>query len=160
MELKPNEWKNYHHQIYQIYHGIIAVTLVPFALLFLEWDSGAKDVATIEGFYFILFAQLVWPIIYSSWYAWKGEKVQYQLPDEMTVKEKMAEFKRRNLIKYGLLAAGGLIAAGAMWIQPSIIFVIAYFGVLVQYSFLRPSEDKFVRDMRLTKEDRLALHRA
>ncbi len=159
MEVKPAEWKNYHHQIYQIYHGIIAVTLIPFALLFLEWDSGAtKGEGLLEGFLFILFAQIIWVVAFMSWYAWKGSKVQYKLEEEMTVAQKMQEFKKRNLIKYGVLALGGLIAAGAMWIQPFFIFVIAYFAVLVQYSFLRPSEDKFVRDMRLTKEERMSLH--
>ena len=62
----------------------------------------------------------------------------------------MIEFRRKIFKKYGLLALGGFVAAGAMWVQASFIFVMAYFAVLVQYSFLRPSEDKFVRDMRLT----------
>ena len=157
---KTTGWKDYHHQIYQIYHGIIALTLVPFAILFLEWDSGASKGATSpESPFFILIAQLIWVVGYAGWYAWKGEKVQYQLHDEMDVKDKMVEFKKRNLIKYGILASGGLIAAGAMWIQPSFIFVIAYFAVLIQYSLSRPSEDKFVRDMRVTKDERKMLHR-
>ena len=160
MDIKPKDWKDYHHHIYQVYHGIIALTLIPFALLFLEWDSGSnKSADRIEGPFFILFAQLVWVIGYAGWYAWKGEKVQYQLQEGFGIREKMAEFRKRNLMKYGLLAFGGLIAAGAMWIQPSFIFVIAYFAILVQYSFLRPSEDKFVRDMRLTKDERKALHK-
>lgn len=157
MEIKPADWKDYHHQMYQIYHGIIAITLIPFALLFLEWDSGNTE-DTFEGIVFILFAQLIWVVGYLSWYAWKGKGVQYVLNDEMTLSQKMQEFKKRNLIKYGVLAGGGILAAGAMWIAPSFIFVIGYFGVLVQYSFLRPSEDKFVRDMRLTKEERKSLH--
>ena len=107
---------------------------------------------------FIAISQLIWVIVYGSWYAWKGERVKYQLQDDMTLKEKMSEFKKRNLTKYFILAFGGLLAAGAMWVQPSFIFVIAYFALLVQYSFLRPSEDKFVRDMRLTKEERKLLH--
>ena len=157
MDIKPTDWKDYHHQLYQIYHGIIAITLIPFALLFLEWDSGNKE-GSFDGLVFILFAQLIWVVGYLSWYAWKGKKSQYILAEGMTVSQKMREFKKRNLMKYGLLAGGGIIAAGAMWIVPSFIFVIAYFGVLVQYSFLRPSEDKFVRDMRLTKEERKSLH--
>ncbi|MEO9482157.1 MAG: hypothetical protein ABJG47_01870 [Ekhidna sp.] len=159
MEVTPSRWKDYHHQLYQIYHGIIAITLIPFALLFLEWDSTTdKEVHSMTSVFFILFAQLVWVVGYACWYVWKGEKVRYQLKDEMNVGEKMREFKKRNLMKYGILACGGLISVGAMWIQASFIFVIAYFVVLVQYSFLRPSEDKFVRDMRLTKQERKALH--
>lgn len=159
MDKKPISWKDFHHQIYQIYHGIIALTLVPFALLFLEWDSSTEKVDMAgSGVFFVLIVQLVWVVAYACWYAWKGERVQYQLEEGMSVPEKMAEFKKRNLMKYGLLAIGGLIAAGAMWIQPSFIFVIAYFGVLIQYSFLRPSEDKFVRDMKLTKAEREILH--
>lgn len=158
MESKRVKWKNYHHQIYQIYHGMIAVSLVPFALLFLEWDSGSKETEkSLEGIPFLLFAQLVWLVAYLSWYVWKGKKVQYEVSEE-SVEGKMKEFKRKNLMKYGLLALAGFIAAGAMWIEPSFIFVIAYFSVLIQYSFLRPSEDKFVRDMQVSKEERKLMH--
>ena len=88
MESKRLNWKDYHHQIYQIYHGIIAVTLVPFALLFLEWDSGAeKSEDQLEGILFFLFAQLVWFVVYLSWYAWRGKNTQYVLSDEMDLKE-------------------------------------------------------------------------
>lgn len=153
-------WKNYHHQIYQIYHGTIALTLVPFGLFFLEWDTGfEKTAVSYSSPFFILIAQLMWVIGYASWYVWKGEKVEYTIDDEMDVSEKLKEFKRKNLYKYLILAVAGLISVLAMWIQPSFIFVVAYFGVLIQYSFLRPSEDKIVRDMGLSKADRDMLHR-
>ncbi len=86
--------------------------------------------------------------------------MQYEISDNMVLEEKLKEFKKINFRKYLLLALAGCLAALAMWLQPSFIFVIAYLGVLVQYSFLRPSEDKIVRDMRLTKEDRKRMHQS
>ncbi|WP_425392631.1 hypothetical protein [Ekhidna sp.] len=159
MNKEDFSWKDYHHQIYQIYHGIIAITLVPFALLFLQWDSESL-VAPVDysSLLFILVIQSLWIIGYLSWYAWKGGKVQYDLIDGLDLLEKLKEFRKKNLFKYALLALGGAIASFAMWVQPSFIFVIAYLLILVQFSFLRPSEDKIVRDMRLTKNDRKALH--
>lgn len=159
MRNKKFSWKDYHHQVYQIYHAIIALTLLPFAMLFLEWDTGNKQVeVSFTSPFFILIAQLLWVIGYICWYVWRGPKLRYELSDEMGLEEKLSQFKKKNLRRYLLLALAGFIAAAAMWIQPSFIFVIAYFAVLVQYSFLRPSEDKIVRDMRLTKGDRKALH--
>lgn len=152
-------WKDYHHQIYQIYHGMIALTLVPFALLFLEWDSGSAQVeVSYSSTFFILTSQLLWPIGFACWYVWKGEGVQRKTSNDVVLEEKLKEFKKINLYKYLLLAFAGCLAALAMWLQPSFIFVIAYLGVLVQYSFLRPSEDKIVRDMQLTKDDRRKMH--
>lgn len=158
MQQKHILWKDYHHQLYQIYHAVIAITLMPFALLFLEWDSGNKSSASMQSPLFLLVAQVLWVVGFVSWYVWKGSKVQYQFSDEMTILSKMKEFKQKNVWKFLLLTLGGLLAAFAMWIQPSFVFVIAYFLILVQYSFLRPSEDKFVRDMRLTKHERKQLH--
>ncbi|WP_420575950.1 hypothetical protein [Ekhidna sp.] len=159
MENQHLRWKDYHHQLYQIYHGLIALTLVPFALLFLEWDSGNFQLeVSFSDVFFILVAQLIWVVGFACWYVGKGEKVQYEIKEGMTLEEKLKEFKKKNVYKYLLLAFAGCIAAFAMWLQPTYIFVIAYFVVLVQYSFLRPSEDKIVRDMRLTKEDRRRLH--
>ncbi|MEP0985514.1 hypothetical protein [Ekhidna sp.] len=159
MATKTLNWKNYHHQIYQLYHGTIALNLVPFCLFFLEWDTGfEKTIVSYSSPFFILIAQLIWVIGYASWYVWKGEKVSYVINDKMTADEKLNEFKKKNLYKYFILAGAGLISVLAMWIQPSFLFVLAYFGVLIQYSFLRPSEDKIVRDMGLSKADRQKLH--
>ncbi len=158
MDEQEIKWKDFHHQIYQIYHGVIALTLVPFALLFLEWDTSRVEEIPMNSPLFILTAQLIWVAGYASWYVWKGAKVRYQVNDEMSLIHKLKEFKKVNLKKYLILGAAGLTMAGAMWIVPSFIFVIAYFCILIQYSFLRPSEDKFVRDMRLTKSDRQKLH--
>jgi prepilin signal peptidase PulO-like enzyme (type II secretory pathway) len=157
MRNKDFNWKDYHHQIYQIYHGMIALTLVPFALLFLEWDTNTAAVVYSSPL-FILTLQLSWIIGFASWYAWKGERVQYVLEEGMSLDNKLKEFKKRNLYKYFMLAIAGMVACFAMWLQPFFLFVVAYFAVLIQYSFLRPSEDKIVRDMRLTKEDRKKLH--
>lgn len=154
-------WKDFHHQIYQIYHGLIALTLVPFALLFLEWDSGTKKVALSMGDPIVLLIlQLVWITVYVSWYVWKGKKVSYERAEGMTLDQKLREFKVKSVYKYLLLALGGVVAAFGMWLMPSFVFVLAYFGVLVQYSFLRPSEDKIIRDMQLSKEDRDRLHKS
>jgi hypothetical protein len=151
-------WKDYHHQIYQIYHGTIALTLVPFALFFLEWDSGkVKDEYQGSGFNVVSMVFLfAW--VWSMWYAAKGKLLTYQISDQAELTEKLSEFKRKNVYQYLILLIAGLISAGAMWLQPSFIFVVAYLGVLVRYSFIRPSEDKIVRDMRLTKEERRKLH--
>jgi len=155
--MKENDfdWKDYHHTIYQIYHGMIALTLVPFALLLLEWDSKAEAGQVFhQSPLFILTLQLLWLIGFASWYVWKGEKVMYEVSEGDELIDKLAEFKKKNVRKYLILAVAGIVAAFAMWIQPSIIFAIAYLAVLVQYSFLRPSEDKIVRDMQLSKQDR------
>ena len=156
-------WKEFHHQIYQIYHGLIALTLVPFALLFLEWNS-PEELEDPQVFisstilYAVIFPLFVALESYISWYVWNGSRVQVQTSESDTLQEKLTEFKKRNLIKYLILAGGGLLAALAMWLQPSFLFVVGYFAMLVQYSFLRPSEDKIVRDMQLTKADRNKLH--
>ncbi|WP_370089866.1 hypothetical protein [Ekhidna sp.] len=157
MENETINWKDFHHQIYQIYHGIIALTLVPFALLFLEWDTSSID-ERMDNLLFILSILLVCLVAYASWYVWRGAKVQYRLGEKMELIDKLREFKRVNTKKYLILGVAGITMAGAMWLAPSFILVIAYFSILVQYSFLRPSEDKFVRDMRLTKADRQKLH--
>ncbi len=159
MKKRVLNWKDYHHGVYQIYHGLIALTLVPFALLFLEWNSDSDTTSDNSGDWSsIVFFQLIWVVAYGSWYVWRGGKVKYHFEERMTLMDKLAEFKRKNLYKYSILAFCGILLALAMWVNPSFIFVVAYFGVLIQYSFLRPSENKIVRDMQLSKEHRKELH--
>lgn len=159
MKNKESDWKRFHHQLYQIYHGTIAASLVPFALQFLEWDSQKVSGGVSDVWNYVLVILAALAVFYGSWQIWKGSRLQYSFQSDSSLKERLDEFKRINTQKYVLLFVMGLLCAGLMWLTPSFVLVLGYFSVLVQYSLLRPSEDKVVRDMQLSKRDRDELHK-
>lgn len=147
-------WNDFHHQINQVYHLCIAVSLIPFALLFLEIDS-AKSFSIDSGgvSFFLIFITNVM-IGYISWYAWKGKETQYRLESKLSLRGKLEEYRRRNIWRFGFLLTASLISLAGLWIVSSYLFVLSYFAVLVQFSLMRPSQDRVTRDVRLTKAER------
>ena len=157
MKLKFSNWTDFHHQIYRIYHGIIALTLIPFFLLFLELEVAIVDEPRVAVFlvYVILLA-FVPACGYLSWLVWKGSVFQYR--ESLTLRSKLEEFRRVEVRKYLLLELVCVIGLVGLWLTSHYLFILVYFAVLVQFSFLRPSEDRLVRSMQLTKEERKELH--
>jgi len=155
--MKFKSWEDYHHQIYRIYHGIIALSLLPFFLLFLELELAEISEPRVSEVWVIVILGVFIPACsYLSWMVWKSGYFSYQVVEGL--KEKLAEFRRVEVNRYLVLEGICLLGLLGLWLTAHYLFIITYFAVLVQFSFLRPSEDRIIRVMRLSKEDRNALH--
>ena len=82
----------------------------------------------------------------------ESENADFQL------REKLIFFRKIEVRKYLELELSCILGLAGLWLTAHYLFVIIYFAVLAQFSFLRPSEDRFVRNMRLTKAERKQLH--
>jgi len=160
MKLDFKSWTDYHHQIYRIYHGIIALSLVPFFLVFLELEVtdidepiGPEWLIRLIPFLFIPFIGLM------NWRVWKSSEFDYTISKGMTLKEKLIEFRKIEIKKYIWMEVLSVLALGGLWLTANYLFVIIYFALLAQFSFLRPSENRLVKNVQLTKEERKNLHR-
>lgn len=157
MQLDFHNWEDYHHQIYRIYHGIIALTLVPFFLLFLEIEVADISEPRVSSVWVNLSLLTLIPLCgYLSWMVWKGGFFQYQKRE--LLKEKLIEFRKVEVRKYLVLEGVCALGLFGLWLTAHYLFIIAYFAVLAQFSFLRPSEDKLIRSLNLTKKEREQLH--
>ena len=155
MKLDFKTWTDYHHQIYRIYHGIIALSLGPFFLVFLELEvASLKEAIVPVWMSYILFVLLIPGIGFINWQIWKGRGFNYSILDGMTIKEKLIEFRRVEVKKYLWMEVLSVLALAGLWLTANYFFVVIYFALLAQFSFLRPSEDRFVKVMKVAKEDR------
>ena len=158
MKLKFRNWEDYHHQIYRIYHGIIAFSLVPFFLLFLEIEVAEITVSRVPQLWVMIILLMLIPTCsYLSWIVWKGSDFQYR--QQMNLREKLIEFRRVEVKKFLTLEIVCFLGLLGLWLTAHYLFIIIYFSVLVQFSFLRPSEDRIIRNMKFTKQDRVDLHK-
>ncbi|GAB4247240.1 MAG: hypothetical protein Tsb0034_26400 [Ekhidna sp.] len=160
MQLKFENWQEYHHQIYRIYHGIIAVSLVPFFLLFIELETVEIKESRLEGWsewaaIIILITVCLWMFVE----IWKGNRFSTQLEhDEVSLKEKLILFRKTEVTKYIWLEIASILSLLGLWLSAHYFFIIIYFAALVQFSFLRPSEDRLVRTMKLSLTERKEMH--
>jgi len=159
MKLRFKNWSDYHHQIYRIYHGIIALSLVPFFLVFLELEVADISHSRVPAFIeWLLLVFLVPVSVYIIWLVWKGKKFLYSFNEDTSLRDKLEEFRRVEISRYLHLEIVCVIGLIGLWLTSHYLFVILYFAVLAQFSFLRPSEDRLIRNMRLTKKERHQLH--
>ena len=157
MQLRFQNWTDYHHQIYRIYHGIIALSLVPFFLLFLELEVASIAEPRVSGFWRVVLLVILIPICgYWSWMVWKSPRFSYrEVPD---LKDKLIEFRRVEVMKYFVLEGVCVLGLLGLWLTSHYLFILVYFAVLVQFSFLRPSEDRLIRSLKLSRKERDRLH--
>lgn len=152
MQFKFNSWSDYHHQIYRMYHGIIALSLLPFFLVFLELEVASIKEARVPQIWVNLVLVVLIPVcVVINWKVWKSEFFKYL--GCKNLKEKLIEFRRVEVKKYLALELVCFFALLGLWLTAHYLFVIIYFAVLVQFSFLRPSEQRIVREMKLTKNE-------
>jgi len=157
MRLKFDNWSDYHHQIYRIYHGIIALSLIPFFLLFLELEVASVSESRVSGFWVILMLLLLIPACgYLSWLVWKSDRFNYRKVNGL--KAKLIEFRRVEVNRFLVLEGVCFLGVLGLWLTAHYLFIIAYFAVLVEFSFLRPSEKRLVQAMKLPKTERDQLH--
>lgn len=151
--LQFDNWSDYHHQIYRIYHAIIALSLVPFFMLFLELEvAQIKQPRVSVSWVGVVLALLIPICVYLTWIVWKGASFRYGKMDSL--KDKLVEFRRVEVTKYLVLEGVCFLGVLGLWLTAHYVFIIIYFAVLVQFSFSRPSEDRIVRAMKLTKAER------
>jgi len=161
MKLSFSDWEDYHHQIYRIYHGIIALSLVPFFLVFLELESVALKEPLVPVWAAWLILVLFIPAIgYTNWRIWKGDDFGVTLTEENELRQKLVAFRKVEVKRYVWMELLSLLALAGLWLTANYLFVIVYFALLAQFSFLRPSEERVARILKLTKEERSKLHKS
>lgn len=160
MALNFKNWLDFHHQIYRIYHGIIALSLVPFFLVFLELEvASIKEPRIQESLIWVVLFLFIPACFYLSWEVWKGERFRMDVDKSWDLKDKLVKFRSVEIKRFIWLEVACILSLLGLWLTAHYLLVVAYFAVLAQFSFLRPSEDRIIRTLQLTKEDRNNLHK-
>ncbi len=156
MKSKLKSWRDFHHRINLVYHAIIAISLIPFALVFLDIDSGGDSISQLEGNTEIVVILILLVTVFMTCFrVWKNVKEKYEAIDPgLDIKKRIIIYFNFQIKRYMQLEAGAVVSLVGLWLTTNYVFVIAYLLVLVQFSLLRPSQDKFIRDLRLSKDER------
>ena len=156
MKSQLKSWQDFHHRINLFYHAIIAVSLIPFALVFLDIDSGGETSSQIELKYeWFVIAILLATVLTVCLKVWRNARVKLESIDSsLEIKMRLITYFNFQIQRYFQLEIGALISLMGLWLTANYIFVAAYIMVLVQFSLLRPSQDRVIRDLRFNPQER------
>ncbi len=156
MKSKLKSWSDFHHRINLVYHGIIAVSLIPFALVFLDIDSEEGSISQLEGDNEIIVIVILLAAIFTVCLrVWRGISEKLAIIDSSwEIKKRLIVYFNFQIKRYLQLEVGAIIGLVGLWLTANYVFVVAYLLVLVQFSLLRPSQDKVIRDLKLDKGER------
>ena len=156
MKSKLKSWRDFHNRINLVYHAIIAVSLIPFALVFLDIDSGEDAASQLEGLTEIaVIVILLVTVFMACFQVWRNVRGHYEtIHQDWNIKKRLIVYFNFQIKRYMQLEVGAIVSLVGLWLTTNYVFAIAYLLVLVQFSLLRPSMDKVIRDLRLNKEER------
>ncbi|MEM6829622.1 MAG: hypothetical protein AAGA66_13625 [Bacteroidota bacterium] len=152
-------WPDFHHRINLVYHGVIAFSLIPFALIFLNIDSGLSQKPIVGERYLIFIYVGTIPLIAATFVlVWRHAKEKLAtITNHKDLRQRIISYLGFQTKRYLWLELGAIISLLGMWLSLNFIYILAYLLALVQFSFLRPSQDKMIRDLQFDKEERQKL---
>ena len=159
MPQEYNNWEQFYHRFNTIFHGIIALSLLPFAFVFLETQRAFPDAALVKA-ELILPMEIIIAIISmgSAFYAWRYQKhIQESIAVDLSIKQRLVVYLKHKLIQYGILELASLAALVGLYLTKEQFFSGIYVVVLFVFSLGRPTYDLVVKELRFTKEEEVKL---
>lgn len=153
--------EDFYNRIYLIFNGLIAISLLPFSLVFLDIQKNGPENAIIKG---IEANGLVFIVIivisffaYRSFQDLKVFKKNLNVTNEL--RHKLIQYYSTFLKHYMVLSLFGLIIALALYLTRMNLLIISYIIILVLLSINRPTLKSIVALLRLSKEEQDILYK-
>ncbi|MEP2772521.1 MAG: hypothetical protein ABJH05_10245 [Fulvivirga sp.] len=153
MQFKTPE--EFHNRLGFIFHAILAVPLAVFVYLFLEiknrgmepnLQNGQEAWLLIGSITIISFVM----VFLSYRHFRKGLRSVHQLS---SLKEKLPPYFTHLLKFYAVIEGSSLLMILGLYLTTSSVFIVGYMFLLLVLSLNRPTPQKYVKDLNLTKEE-------
>ncbi len=148
-------WADYHQRLNLIFHGIVAMTMLPFVWLYLEIDSGNRGGVIDDSVVLVLFLIICLSLAATA-YIYRSKQLIEAL-SKLTLRSKLESYMRLQIVSYALLEGSALFATIAFYLTANYLFVVVYIAVLFVFSLFRPQLDRTCRELKLNSEQRSIL---
>lgn len=147
--------EQYYNRLHLYFNALIAITLFPFAMVYLELDRGTAE-ARILGETISTVLSYIVPIVAGALMvnAFKTfRKSLASVPELLTLRSKLDLYYQSALKKYLVLCAAALITILCFYGTQASIFIVVYVFVLIAFSLGRPTIKIICEDCNLGKEE-------
>lgn len=154
MTIKSPE--SFHNKLAFVFHAMLALPLAVFVYLFLEIKHDDLEPVISDG-YFINILNYVLPFlalgIVTAGYLIFKKRLQ-QISANESIQARLAEYFHGSMVFYVCIEAASIMLVTGLYLTTSAIFIVGYVLVLFLMSLHRPTPQKYVKDLRLTKKER------
>lgn len=154
--------EEFHNKLGFIFHALLALPLAVFVYLFLEIRHRNLQPALNNDSYMSLLT-IVLPIIATvavgvGYYLYRQD--QKVVNAQQRLQDKLSVYYEISVKFYAFIAVAAVLVVIGLYLTISPIFTVAYVLLLFLMSLNRPSIRKYVRDIKLTKEEKdIILHK-
>ena len=138
-----------------VFHGTIAISMIPFAWAFLETQRQYPDPPLVEGFA-LLATKIVGPflcvVVMLLSYQY-GQNIISKAKSLENVDRKLRYFVREKKKDFLLLEAGAIIACVGLYLSKDHLFTILYVAILLMFSTKRPTYLKITSSLDIKDEE-------
>jgi hypothetical protein len=154
-KLKFTTSEQYYNKLQLAFNGLVAVMLVPFALLYLDIHSnGAEEYPVDEKTAYALKILLPLMSAITAVYAMKLFTKHLATAGEIIkLRDKLVLYFNAAVWKYLTLSASLFFAILGLWATRSSVFVVVFVIILVLLSLSRPTIRTLIVDLKLDKEE-------
>ena len=155
MKLTYENGEQYFMKFNQVFHLSLAVSLLPFGLLFLARKKGFEVVIAQEWLWWsiniILPVIIVW-LVYTAQQSYR--RAMGELDKDWSLRQKLDFYYEISFNKYLRTGAATVLVVLGYALYDGFLFVGLYVAILFYLSLSRPSERNMERAMRLSNEEK------
>lgn len=156
MKVDFKNFDEYQSKLGLVFHGALALPLLPFALLFLEIKNRAFTGA-LEPSNLSAIINYAVPLISGLMVAQGFNSLKLKIrsvDDSDTLKAKLTAYYKAAVPLYILVSIGCLLLAVALWLTTGGILIVAFIIILFVMSLNRPTPARYAKILKLNKEEK------
>ena len=144
--------KEYYSKLYFLFNAYIAVTLLPFAFLYLDIDAKGNKEPILSGKFGALLAIVLFMICLGTFYLgiqkFKSKlKASFGIPELI---KKLDNYYEASLTKFNFFMASACVSILGLYLSKHYIFIVTYMLVLAHMSIFRPTLKSISNHLRLS----------
>lgn len=147
-------WDRFYHKLNMIFNGIVASSLIPFALVFLQNQKEPQAPIVDEQLFDITKMGLIalcGGILFLS--NWLRPKLFEIVRVETSIENKLSLYLTQKVKQLVVIEAAAFFALLGFYLLQEQIFSFMYVGVLIVFSMHRPSFARVSREINVSEDD-------
>ncbi|WP_421876072.1 hypothetical protein [Marinoscillum sp.] len=155
MAEKYNRWERFYNKLNLWFNGAVAISIIPFALIFLDTQSefpdpplvSAEVSPVIQGVVTVLVVLIVWFGIQFP------ARHQSELSAKNTIESKLDFYLKIRMKSYLILEVGAILVCLGFYLTKSQLFSGVYLAVMFVFSMIRPTFEKIAQHIGVSQTD-------